>query len=204
MDDETKSLKIRACVTDFCLQCQPHPFGFLNEASFQGSLLALLRSCINETVTFNQRGKELDVNVFQAEYASRIDLACIDKNQADIKLKENKDKLDTKLQDILWRLPMFLGIEFKLQRYNYPNTIKDFFEGLEVDKKKLVNLKGTGLGQLQWWLVLGFVHEPEKVTKDILANYDFIPCEEEGDRPVIGFDQTYVVTQKGFFQKRLD
>jgi hypothetical protein len=39
--------------------------------------------------------------VFQAEYANKIDLAYIDKNQADIKLEESKEILDTKLQDIL-------------------------------------------------------------------------------------------------------
>ena len=94
--------------------------------------------------------------MFQAEYANKIDLAYIDKNQADIKLEESKEILDTKLQDILWKLPMFLGIELKLQRYNYSNTIKTFFEGLEVDKQKLIKIKGKGLGRLKWWLVLGF------------------------------------------------
>lgn len=199
MDDETKSFKIRACIEEFCLQCKPLPFGNLNEASFQGSLLALLRSCINETVRFDQRGKGFDVNVFQAEYAAnRIDIVCIDKNQADIKLGESKDKLDLKLQDILWNLPMFLGIEFKLQRYNY--NIKKFFKGLEEDKKKLISIKGTGLGQLRRWLVLGFVQQPEIVDRKILDEHGFLPCEKDM-KPMIEFDKIYVVTQEDLFCK---
>ena len=199
MDDETKSFKIRACIEEFCLQCKPLPFGNLNEASFQGSLLALLRSCINETVRFDQRGKEFDVNVFQAEYARNIDIGCIDKNQADIKLGESKDKLDLKLQDILWKLPMFLGIEFKLQRYNY--DIKKFFKELEEDKKKLISIKGTGLGQLRRWLVLGFVQQPEIVDQKILDEHGFLPCEKGMNKPVIEFDKIYVVTQEDLFHK---
>lgn len=199
MDDETKSFKIRACIEEFCLQCKPLPFGNLNEASFQGSLLALLRNCINETVRFNQRGKEFDVNVFQAEYARNIDIGCIDKNQADIKLGESKDKLDLKLQDILWKLPMFLGIEFKLQRYNY--DIKIFFKGLEEDKKKLISIKETGLGQLQRWLVLGFVQQPEIVDRKILDEHGFRPCKKDMNKPVIEFDKIYVVTQEDLFDK---
>ena len=198
MDDETKSFKIRACIEEFCLQCKPLPFGNLNEASFQGSLLALLRSCINETVRFDQRGKEFDVNVFQAEYARNIDIGCIDKNQADIKLGESNDKLDSKLQDILWKLPMFLGIEFKLQRYNYP--IKKFFKGLEDDKKKLIHIREMGLGRLPWWLVLGFVQQPEIVDRKILDEHGFLPCKKDM-KPVIEFDKIYVVTQEDLFCK---
>ena len=200
MDDETKSFKIRACIEEFCLQCKPLPFGNLNEASFQGLLLALLRNCINERVRFNQRGKEFDVNAFQAAYAHKIDLAYIDKDQADITLEESKEILDTKLQDILWKLPMFLGIELKLQRYNYPSTIKTFFKGIEADKQKLINIKGKGLGRLKWWLVLGFVHQPEIVDRKILDEHGFLPCEKDM-KPVIEFDKIYVVTQEDLFWK---
>ena len=136
--------------------------------------------------------------MFQAEYAAnRIDIVCIDKNQADIKLGESKDKLDLKLQDILWNLPMFLGIEFKLQRYNY--NIKKFFKGLEEDKKKLISIEGTGLGQLQRWLVLGFVQQPEIVDRKILDEHGFLPCEK--NKPVIEFNKIYVVTQEDLFWK---
>ena len=93
---------------------------------------------------------------------------------------------------------MFLGIEFKLQRYNYP--IKKFFKGLEDDKKKLIHIREMELGRPLWWLVLGFVQQPEIVDRKILDEHGFLPCKKDM-KPVIEFDKIYVVTQEDLFCK---
>ncbi|MFH1934556.1 MAG: hypothetical protein ABIN18_23660 [Pseudomonadota bacterium] len=101
------------------------------------------------------------INLVNTQYSDRIiDIVCLDPElaKAEISKKENQNR---RLSDFLWRLPVLIGMEIKLVRFD------DFSKGIEICRRDAQKLKGFARDQKNElnWLMLCFFHNSEAMVR---------------------------------------
>ena len=160
---------VRAAIYQFEKKFQSLPFNYMSESDIQSELLVTLRNQLNWQIEINhpldlkkkdESSFRKTVNLVNAEYNEKIDIVCLDPilAQEEMRRKENQNG---RLSSFLWRLPILIGIEIKLVRFD------DLRMGIDIcksDARKLEDF-GRDQGKAINWLMLCFFHNSEALDK---------------------------------------
>ena len=178
------------CVNDFITFFQnSSKMLFLYESDVQADLLVRLKKRIPPLSFSKIEGKDVD-NVYQltlitSEYpvGIRFDLVCINPYMVEDYVKYHaQEKLESKINNIFWELPLLFGIEAKFSSYGTDGSRS---EGIHEDYKKLQNYGNHyHLKRLK-----------ERFEKSHSAQQHFNP-------PTVNFSKDFKFLSLGFYHKQ--
>lgn len=187
---------VQAGIHGFLAKFQGLPFHYMSESDIQAELFVRIRDQINwgidlEHESMKHHSFRKTIDLINTEYSERIDIVCLDPllAQEEIRKRENRS---SKLSDFLWRLPVLIGIEIKLVRFD------DFKKGIDFCREDAKKLKDFGEKQKRnhnlkpSWLMLCFFQNSEALKKmvenetytnigDRLPDYDKIHLIASGE-----------------------
>ena len=164
---------VQTVVYEFQNKFQNFPFHYLSESDIQAELSVRLRDQLNWPIDLDlKRKKQLSfletINLINTEYSRKIDIVCLDPILAQEEVKGKQDQ-NIQLSAFLWKLPVLIGIEIKLVRFD------DFKKGVNICKDDAEKLQDFGDDQLKShnlkpsWLMLCFFQNAEALDKIVLT-----------------------------------
>lgn len=148
---------------------QKQPYRYLYESDLQADLFANSRKYLPHTINIKGTGQpsdSYDISIVHTEYASRIDLVCLDPVASQFVEPKAHKGIDT----YIYGLPVLVGVEIKYKKLGDKFGIEGCFSDLE----KLDSLKKKK--QCQIAIVLGFIQN----EKDVDSFFD--NCTDEWER----------------------
>ena len=120
----TPQSKVLEAVNELVRKFQKHPYRFLYESDIQCQLFTEMRSRIPESITVpSSKGERYELSLVYSEYGSgnssdRIDLVCL--NPDAIRKKDQASFISQgEIDNYLYSLPIFVGIELKYVQMGY-------------------------------------------------------------------------------------
>ena len=187
---------ILKAVNKTVFQFNKNPFHFLSESDVQCCLFSSLREKVPDEISINKDLPFSNLKLINTEYSEKVDVVCLDPEKAKEDINRNHEN---PLNKFLWRLPILVGIELKLVRYE--DKSKGFDICLE-DKNKLQSLCNRGQRVYEnnpGWIVLTLFQNHETL-KEFLdkkpANAKYFEIENE----IIDFNKIYLLGRKKNYQ----
>ncbi|MCC6139267.1 MAG: hypothetical protein IT389_01470 [Nitrospira sp.] len=159
MKNSSLAEKIFSSITHLGRDFLKEPFRYLTEADLQATLFEHLKTGIHDEIEVPVNNTTYKTPLVHSEYHSKVDLACIDRERSEQMIRDNQGKPCDKF---LWTLPLFVGIELKLLRYEYKNY-GAFFKLCLNDMGKLEKISQSR--DSKHWLVLAFIQNSESVNR---------------------------------------
>ncbi|ULA63713.1 MAG: hypothetical protein LZF86_110412 [Nitrospira sp.] len=190
MENSSLAEKIFSSLTRLGCDFRTKPFRYLTEADLQATLFDLLKKEIPEEIEVPVNNKTYKMPLVHSEYHSKVDLACLDRERSEQMIRDNQGKPCDKF---LWTLPLFIGIELKLLRYEYKNY-RGFFKSCLKDMEKLGKISQSK--DSKHWLALAFIQNSESVGR-VLEQADNQP---ENVTTIDQLDRIYLISPSGILR----
>lgn len=193
---------IQTCIYGFLAKFQDRPFHYMTENDIQAELFVRMRDQINWSIDLGHESmrdysfrKTLDL--INTEYGEKIDIICLDPllAQEEIKKKKNNGK---KLSNFLWRLPVLIGIEIKLVRFDDHTKGINFCSEDAIKLIKFCKKQKINKDLMPSWLVLCFFHNKAglNVMLNSIKNEHCMKLEDS----LTDYDKIYLIDPNSIFQ----